>query len=267
VACATLLKKDTRQFSRRTLHSSLPPIQNSKLKIQNSKLITMSVIDLTHSLKAGIPVWPGETEIDPQAIATIDRDGYFVQELKLGEHSGTHFGAAAHFHADEPFADELPPESFIRKAVKIDVRERCAGDRDYRLKLDDVIAWERYNGRIRAKSAVLLETGWSDRWNDRGDYFGFDGKGGMHFPGYSLDAARFLAEERGVVGLGIDTAGIDAGCDRDFSVNSYWLRGERFHLENLTNLAELPERGFTIMIGVLKIARSSGGPARVFGMV
>jgi kynurenine formamidase len=230
--------------------------------------ITFSrIIDLTHPLANGIPCWPGDPEIDLQTLATIERDGYYLQSLKLGEHSGTHIGVAAHFHAGEPFADDLPPESFIRHAVKINVREECASNSDYQFTRSGLEAWERRNGRIDEKMVVLLETGWSERWNDGDDYFGFDTDRRMHFPGYSLEVAQLLAEERGVIGLGIDTHGIDAGADTDFTVNNYWLRGERFHLENLTNLVALPERGFTIVIGVMKIARGSGGPARVLGLV
>jgi kynurenine formamidase len=226
-----------------------------------------SVIDLTHRLAGGIPTWPGDPLVEVYPLASIGKEGYWLQEVRLCEHSGTHFGSSAHFRSDGLFADDLPPDSFIRTAVMIDISSEVEADSDCRLTQQMIEAWERTHGRVPEDSIVLLQTGWSRRWSDPPRYIATDENGVGHYPGFGLEAARFLAGERGVVGLGIDTPGIDAGTDEALSVNDYWLRGERFHLENLTNLDRLPATGFTLVIGVLKIARSSGGPARVLAMV
>jgi len=229
----------------------------------------MTIIDLTHAIAPGIPCWPGDPEPEITRVATIDRDGYLLNRLTMGEHTGTHIGFAAHFSADGMSADAFPVSSLLLPGVMIDVRRECATDHDYMLSRDRIAIWEDANGKIPERSVVMMNSGWSGRWGDPDAYLGRDDPAvpAMRFPGFGLDAARYLAEERGVIGLGIDTHGIDAGIDAAFSVNAYWLRGERFHLENLTSLDALPATGITLIIGALNIAGGSGAPARVLALV
>ena len=67
---------------------------------------------------------------------------------------------------------------------------------------------------------VMARTGWGARWNSVRDSRNSDAKGGMHFPGYSEDAARFLAEGRNALGLGIDTANLDRGLRQNICCRS-----------------------------------------------
>ena len=70
------------------------------------------------------------------------------------------------------------------------------------------------------------------------------------------------------MGLGIDTLGIDPGVATDFVVHRQIShpRGV-WHLEGLTNLAQLPPLGAWVVVGVLKLTGGSGGPARVLALV
>ncbi|MDB5036423.1 MAG: cyclase family protein [Chlorobi bacterium] len=226
-----------------------------------------AIVDLSHEIHPGIPVWPGDPEVRIRPVASVEPDGYALHELTIGEHSGTHFGAPSHFHAEGMQADAFGGDALVRAAVMIDVRGAVAGNPDYRLGRDDIGTWERTHGTIPPACVVLLCTGWSERWGEPGRYFNAGAGSPIgHYPGFAPDAARFLAEERGVAGLGIDTLGIDAGTDTGCEVNGYWLRDGRFHLENLTNLHLLPSVGVTLFIGVLKIAGGTGGPARVLAL-
>lgn len=227
-----------------------------------------TVIDLTHPVRMGIPCWPGDPAVELNAVATVPDEGFYLQEIRLGEHSGTHIGVAAHFHPGDTSIHQLDPGQLIRPAVVIDITASVAADSDYALTVDDLVLWERNHGRLPAGGVLLLHTGWERHWNDPAAYLGSGLAGNaMHTPGFGLDAARFLAEERGLAGLGIDTHGIDPGSDTAFSVNDFWLRGERFHLENLANLGMLPPKGITLFIGALFIAGGSGAPARVLALV
>jgi kynurenine formamidase len=88
----------------------------------------------------------------------------------------------------------------------------------------------------------------------------------MHFPGYSLEAARFLAEGRNVFGLGIDTLSIDYGPSKDFRVHQYTLAHSIYHLENLADLAKAPDTGALAVVAPIKLENGSGGPVRVLAM-
>jgi len=101
----------------------------------------------------------------------------------------------------------------------------------------------------------------------RTDWPGPAGTDVLHFPGFGVDAATLLVE-RGVVGLGIDTLGIDPGEVADFSVHrSVTLPRGVWHVENLTNLDRLPAVGAWIVALPMKIADGSGAPVRVVAFV
>src|SRR3712207_123161 len=76
-------------------------------------------------------VYPGDPPFELETVATIERDGYYLQYVRQGEHTGTHWSAPGHFTAGEPLADDLDPGDLFLPAVKVDVRDRCAADPDY----------------------------------------------------------------------------------------------------------------------------------------
>jgi kynurenine formamidase len=107
-------------------------------------------------------------------------------------------------------------------------------------------------------------------WWKKADGAGFrnaDANGGMNFPGFHAEAAMYLAEHCGAVGIGVDTLSLDPGNSKDFSTHYQWLPSNRWGLECLTNLGELPPTGATIVVGAPKIAGATGGPSRVFALV
>lgn len=225
------------------------------------------IIDLSQEVTPRMPVWPGDPHPWIRRVADLDRDGYYLNLLILGEQSGTHLGAPAHLFGDGRESNQLMPEELVVPAVVVDVSGSCTNDPDYRLSLAVLEGWEQENGRVPQRCIVLLHTGWARFWEDERRYRNMDSAGVMHFPGFGLAATKVLVEERGIRGLGIDTLGIDPGNDQELQANRLLLGADCFHLENLTNLDRLPPRGITLVIGALKIAGGSGSPARVLAFV
>src|SRR4051794_18105775 len=109
----------------------------------------LRLVNLSHvNDPATTSLYPGDPEFRLETAATIDRDGYHLQLVHQGEHTGTHWGAPGHFPAGEPLADDLDMADLFRPAVKIDVRERCAADADHEVTAADLQVWERRHGRI-----------------------------------------------------------------------------------------------------------------------
>ena len=155
-------------------------------------------------------------------------------------------------------------------AVVIDVTRGAAVDPDYRLSVADLRAWEKVHGTIPGGAIVLLRTGWSKRWPDRRRYFGDDTPGDaskLHFPSYGEAAAGLLVRERRVGALGVDTASIDYGPSTTFPVHRLTAAANVPGLENLTDLASVPETGAWIVALPMKIAGGSGGPLRAVALV
>ena len=148
----------------------------------------------------------------------------------------------------------------------VDVRSDAEGSPDYQLTAEKIRQWEAAHGRIPSGAIVLLRTGWASRWLDVKRYRNQDEKGVMHFPGYSVEAARILLE-RNVNGLGCDTLSIDPGNSADFPVHRLVLGSEKYQLENLTNLDKLPETGAFLIVAPIKLEGGSGGPVRVFALL
>jgi kynurenine formamidase len=225
------------------------------------------VVDMTYAINDKLPAWPGDDRtFEAKVVATPEKDGYFARSFWTLEHYGTHLDAPAHFPPGKLYLDQVPPDHLFGPAVVIDVREEVTKDPDYRLRVMRVEKWEAQHGRIPKGSIVLLRTGWSSRWPDQARYRNMDASGVMHFPGFSVEAAKLLIEH-GAVGLGIDTLSIDYGPSKDFEVHRVDLPAGLYNLENLANLDQLPEAGASLIAAPIKLEGGSGGPVRVFAVL
>lgn len=224
------------------------------------------VVDLTIPLGSNVIMWPGTTAPEAEVMGTVEHDGFFARRVSFFEHSGTHFDAPCHFVAGKKTVDQIPASELVRPAVVIDISARIGLDADATLTLDEVIAFEASHGQIPTGCVVLLRTGWEEFNTDSLKYAGEPGN--LRFPGYGLEAADFLVNSREIVGLGIDTLGIDTGAASHFPVHSQISHPKGvWHLENLQNLKQLPPTGAWIVVGVLPLVGGSGSPARVIALV
>ena len=89
----------------------------------------------------------------------------------------------------------------------------------------------------------------------------------LHFPGFSVEAARFLAIQRKISGVGIDTASMDYGPSRLFEVHGVILGAGLYGLENVAHADRLPPTGATIVALPMKIKGGSGAPTRIIAVL
>ncbi len=231
-------------------------------------------VDLTHALNARTLYWPTSPstfKLDQLSYGPTP-GGWFYSAYAFSapEHGGTHLDAPIHFGEGHLTVDRIPLDRLIAPAVVIDVTAKTRGDDDYRLTSDDVLAFERANGRIADGTIVLLRTGWSSRWPDRKAYLGDDTPNDaskLHFPSFGVEAARLLVQERRVAAIGVDVASIDYGPSQDFMVHRIAAAADVPGLENLTNLNLLPATGALVIALPLKIEGGSGGPVRVVALI
>ncbi|MFZ0214282.1 MAG: cyclase family protein [Candidatus Acidiferrales bacterium] len=225
------------------------------------------VIDMTYAINDHSPAWPGDDHPFTAVVtATPAKEGYFIRKFTMLEHYGTHMDAPAHFPPGKETLDQIPIQRFFGPAVVIDVRGKVEKDADYRLSVADIQEWETRHGQIPAGAIVMLRTGWGSRWPDQTRYRNMDAKGVMHFPGYSVAAAKFLIA-RHVSGLCIDTLSIDYGPSPNFEVHRTTLPAGLFHIENIANLDKLPASGAFVIAAPIKLEGGSGGPVRVYAIL
>jgi kynurenine formamidase len=242
---------------------------------------SIKVVDLTAPLGPDTPVigLPPQFGASPgvtmEVISCFDDKGpaWYWNTLHLGEHTGTHFDAPVHWITGKDLPDNtcetIPARRFVGPACVIDVTREVEANEDFLLMPEHVEAWEKRNGRIPKSSWVLLRTGWSGRTN-AGDFLNVK-EDGPHSPGFHRTTSAMLANDREVLGVGVETVGTDAGqagrFDPPFPNHGTMHGAGKFGLASLRGLEELPETGAIVIAAPLKIVGGSGSPLRVLALV
>ena len=162
--------------------------------------------------------------------------------------------------------DEIPVENLVVPLCVIDIAARAAEDADTQVTPDDIKAWMASHGDIPDNACVAMHSGWASKVGSDGfRNVGDDDK--MHFPGFHIEAANMLIEETGAKSLAVDTLSLDHGPSADFATHYAWLPTNRYGIENLAGLDQVPASGATLVVGAPNHTGGSGGPARIFAMV
>jgi kynurenine formamidase len=242
--------------------SSIASVKAERL---HQTLQATQVVDLTHTMHENMAFWPGGVPFKKIRLVDYDK-GYRLHKFDMGENTGTHVDAPAHFIKGKRAIDNIPLADLIVPAVVIDVQDKVSAQPDYQLSADDVRDWEDGHGTIAAGSLVILNTGWHKRFDDAPRYVNMDTNHIMHFPGFGKASAELLVQ-RDVVGIGIDTMSLDHGPSKDFAVHHVMLGANKYMVENLANLDALPPTGATVVVGVLPIQDGSQAQARMFALL
>lgn len=223
------------------------------------------VVDLTHSIWPDFPTFTGQSNLAFDTVTTFENDGYFMQRWLLVEHTGTHMDAPIHFSAEGRPADEIPVDQLVVPLAVVDIAARAEDDPDAQLTPEDLTAWEAAHGPIPDGACVAMNSGWDRRVTSDG--FRNVDDNGFHFPGFHVEAIEYLMENTTAVGIAVDTLSLDFGQSRDFATHFRWLPSNRWGLEAVANLGDLPAAGATMVVGSPKIKGATGGPSRILALV
>ena len=256
------------------------PVTVLSLLVEELRSGRVKVVDLTQPLGPETPVielppiFAASPGLSLEVISRYDDKGpaWYWNTISLGEHTGTHFDAPAHWITGKDRAnnttDTIPARQFVGPACVIDVSKEVAHYEDFLLTREHVQAWEGEHGKIPAGAWLLLRTDWSKR---QGREAFLNAKAdGAHSPGFHPDCVRFLAVERDVLGVGVETVGTDAGqaatFDPPFPAHTIMQGNGKFGLASLCNLDQLPATGAVVIAAPLKIVNGSGSPLRVLAL-
>ena len=240
----------------------------------------LKIVDLTTPLGSETPVIDLPPQFAPSpglSVTEISRyddrgPAWYWNILHLGEHTGTHFDAPIHWVTGKDLPDNatdtIPPRKFVGPACVIDVTADVAANPDFLLTVERLRAWEGEYGQVPRGAWVLLRTGWSARIT-RADFLNVQADG-AHSPGFHQECSAFLARERDVLGVGVETVGTDAGQAGMFTPpfpNHTTMHGAgKFGITSLINLDQLPPVGAVVIAAPLKIVGGSGSPLRVIAI-
>jgi kynurenine formamidase len=225
------------------------------------------IVDLTQQVDESSPYWPGGVPFKRDKVADYGKSGFRMYVFHMGENVGTHLDAPSHFISGGRTIELISPHELVADGVVIDIEGKVVKNPDYALSEKDIQEWETKHGQIPPNSFVIVNSGWWRRWVDIYLYRNRDKANVMHFPGVSEIAARFLVSKRDIRGIGIDTLSLDPGNSKYFGAHKVILGAGKYIIENLTNLNELPPKGFKVYIGVMKVRGGTQAPARVIATV
>ncbi|WP_232698481.1 cyclase family protein [Brevibacillus daliensis] len=241
----------------------------------------IEVIDLAQPLNENTPViqlpepFANTAGFKYNRLSTYDETGpaWYWNDFSMGEHVGTHFDAPNHWISGKgkDGVDSIPAKKMIGEACVINVTKKCEENPDYLLTIEDILRFEEEHGSIPENAWIILHTGWGKYGQDHEKFFNIGEDGQPHTPGFSKEASRFLANDREILGVGVETVGTDAGMagtfDPPFPNHYYMHEAGRYGLSQLTNVDKLPTRGAIIIATPLKITEGSGSPIRPIALV
>ena len=237
------------------------------------------VVDLSHTLHPDFPAWfvPGEEKAFgtktflPPAIVEVERV-FKYEEIQINlnkvsywEHVGTHMDAPNHF-SEGSSVEKIPAEDLVLPLAVIDIKAKAARDPLAQVTLEDVKAWENKNGRIPERACLAMNSGWAHHVNTP-KFKSPNADGAHQQPAFHIDAIKFIMEERNVVSIAVDTFSFDNLHSPEYDVHYAWLGDERWGIEVVNNLDDVPAVGATIVVGQPKIQGGTGGPNRVMALV
>ena len=211
----------------------------------------MKLYDLTRTLRADIPVYPGTPAPHIRPARTIQCDGFAETELRVFSHVGTHIDAPAHILPGGKTLDAYAPERFFGRGMVADLSGFCPGGR---VGLAMISPWERAQMHDGV-DFLLFDTGYDADRNALGPY--------------AVPDADLLQEALrcGIRAVGIDRMSIDAVGDGVLASHSLLLLQDVFIIENLKDVSLLRSKRFTVCALPLKVENADGAPARVVACV
>ena len=209
----------------------------------------MKPIDLTLTISASLPGFPGSPKTQLIPWSNLKEDGYNLELLFLSSHTGTHLDAPYHFDKLGFKIDQIPIDRFTGKGIIIKL-EKIKNKAITKL---DITRFENKNGEIPIQSSVFFFSGWQKNLN-KNNYF-------TENPGLDISAAKYLVSKK-INLVGIDSPSIDLGKDESFRVHQILAKKNILIVENLANLNKIKSKEFYFTILPLKLKNATGSPVR-----
>jgi kynurenine formamidase len=244
------------------------PTQAQSLELAYRIISAKRFVDLTHSFGPDTPVWSGfgQAKMKPAADPktnepyTIPKDRFRATSYEMVRQYGTHVDPPAHFANNGMTMDQIPLKQMILPLVVFDATPFLSNDPNHTFTVDDVKAWERKHGRVPKGVFAALRTDMSKDFERDTARFKR-----QPFPAWSLDAIKFLYEQRGVTATGHES--LDTDTTDAMEAESYLLRRGHYQIEVMTNLDQVPARGALIVVTWPKVRNGLGFPARAFAIL
>lgn len=232
-------------------------------------------VELSHSLTNDSPYWAGIPEGSVELCKTVFDWGNpmlecLIQTFKFPGQFGTHIDFPGHFIKDGALSDSYSVENGVFPLCVIDITKKVADDVHYAVTAQDIKDYEAQYGPIPDGAFVALRTDWYKNWPDMNALSGIADDGSENFPGWSLEALKYIYEERNAAANGHEALDTDASAEAakagDLACERYVLAKGKLQIEVLCNLDKVAPAGALLFAAWPRIEGATGLPARVWAI-
>ena len=232
-------------------------------------------VDLTHELSPETPHWYGFKPLEGTLLFDY-REGTLDDmmapmrciQYSVASQYGTHVDVPLHFWGDGRDMSKITVKELVYPLVVVDKSKECAENAEFTMTVADLEKWESENGRIPEGAFVAFRSDWHKKSNLDNP----DESGNPHYPGWSVDAIKWLVEERNIGAIGHEPADTDPSyvTTREdaypYPGEQYILETDRIQIEVMRNLDQVPAVGAMIVCAFPKLKDGTGFPARCFAI-
>ncbi len=189
-------------------------------------------IDITKTLKPSIPVYEGDPKFENDKIFSIEKDGFNLNKISMGTHTGSHIDSPLHFIKDGMSVSEIDNRYFFTNTFLADVSK-------YKCINSEIL--KNYN--LSNVNSLVFKT-------DSENIF------------LTKDGAEYILKTD-IILVGTDNMDIEDEIGGDFAVHKTLLRNNILIAENL-DLKNVQEEFYKLYCFPLKIENADGSPVRAF---
>ncbi|MGE4317643.1 MAG: cyclase family protein [Deferribacterales bacterium] len=210
----------------------------------------MKIIDLTHTIEEGMPVYPGTEPPLLKQANTIKEHGFAEKLITMFSHTGTHMDAPCHILEGRKSLSDIDVNDLYGKACLIDVSGVTGKITADLLK--------GYSEKLKNSEIAVFYSGWDRYWGEDRYY--------NDFPVMDIPAAEYLVST-GIKGLAVDVISVDSVDCVNLDVHRVLFKSEIFVAENLKGLERLLGLDFYLGVFPLNIPKGDGSPVRALAFL
>ena len=207
------------------------------------------VIDLSHDIVQGTPVFPGDPEVKMTAFHTHESVGYLVTRFEMGTHTGTHVDVPVHRLAGGSAVDEVPLSRWMGQALVADLTALRPGEE---IRAAHLAPCE---GRLDGCSILILKTNWCRHFGMADFFSGFNG--------ITEEAVRWLIDH-GISLIGLESPSVHPALH--LQIHEMLLQNNILVVESLDNVDAITRETVTFFAVPLKLKGLDGSPVRAFAI-
>ena len=226
-------------------------------------------IDLSHEFNENTPRWPGFEPLKKEVKLEFGQYPVRAHQYSFPGQYGTHVDVPGHADVNGRTLEKIKLKECVLPICVINCSKAVKKNNDYALTVEDIEKYERKYGRIPENAFVAMRSDWGKRWPNQKEMLNCDDNGECHYPGWSLEAIKFLISERKTKAFGHETFDTDPPFlkeQRYFQAECYLLQHDCFQIEMMRNLDKIPEKGAIVFCLFVKQSKGTGFPARCFAI-